>query len=109
MEGWAELVTPSEVGGTGIFTDQSGRSGRKRLYRSTRREERNCSSRSTKHRVAVVFATGIALANTGTSAANVTAAFVDDAGNKIPTATTQIAIPAGAHTAFVYDGHVSGD
>jgi len=100
VEGWAELVTPNAIGGTGIFTDQAAK-----------RQEAAVPLNSTggtqlfipfdETSGSVVFATGIALANTGTSAANVTAAFVDDAGNKIPTATTQIAIPAGAHTAFV--------
>jgi len=100
VEGWAELVTPNKIGGTGIFTDQAAK-----------RQEAAVPLNSTggtqlfipfdETSGSVVFATGIALANTGASAANVTAAFVDDAGNKIPTATTQIAIPAGAHTAFV--------
>jgi len=100
VEGWAELVTPNKIGGTGIFTDQAAKrqeaavplnsSGGTQLFIPF--DETSGS---------IVFATGIALANTGAAAANVTAKFVDDSGNKIPTATTQIAIPAGAHTAFV--------
>ena len=102
VEGWAELVTADAIGGTGIFTDQGAAGNRQEAAVPLN------SSAGTKLFIpfdntsgSVVFGTGIALANTGATQANVTAAFVDDAGNKIPTATTQIIIPAGAHTAFV--------
>ena len=101
LEGWAELVTQDAIGGTGIFTDQAG----------AKRQEAAVPLNSTggtklfipfdETSGTVKFATGIALANTGANPANVTAAFLDDAGNQISTATTQIIIPAGAHTAFV--------
>jgi hypothetical protein len=97
VEGWAELITPDAIGGTGIFTDQA-----------SKRQEAAVPLNSTGGTQLFIpfdntslFGTGIALANTGATAANVTAAFVDDSGNKISTATTQIAIAAGAHTAFV--------
>jgi hypothetical protein len=101
LEGWAEVVTQDAIGGTGIFTDQAG----------AKRQEAAVPLNSTGGTKLVIpfdetsgsvkFATGIALANTGANPANVTAAFLDDAGNQIATATTQIIIPAGAHTAFV--------
>jgi len=105
VEGWAELLTADAIGGTGIFTDQAvagkaqeaavplNSAGGMQLFIPF-----DETSGTLK------FATGIALANTGASPANVTAAFVDDAGNKISTSTTQIALPAGAHTAFVLTG-----
>jgi hypothetical protein len=49
----------------------------------------------------VVFATGIALVDPGTSPANANVTFTDDSGNIIPTATRQIALNPGAHKAFV--------
>ncbi len=105
LEGWAELVTPDTIGGTGIFTDQvaAGKSQEAAVpLNSAAGTQLFIPFDETSGKV--VFATGIALANTGTSQANVTAAFVDDAGNKISTATTQITIAAGAHTAFVLTG-----
>jgi hypothetical protein len=105
VEGWAELVTPNAIGGTGIFTDQGAAGNRQEAavpLNSAGGTQLFIPFDNTSG--SVLFGTGIALANTGASQANVTAAFVDDSGNKIPTATTQITIPPGAHTAFVLTG-----
>ena len=99
VEGWAELVTTNAIGGTGIFSDLTLAQEAAVPLISTAGTQLFIPFDQTTG--AINFGTGIALANTGSSAATVTAAFVDDSGNKIPTAKTQISVPAGAHTAFV--------
>jgi len=102
VEGWAELVTTNAIGGTGIFSDLTV--GQEAAVPLTSAGGTHLFIPFDETSGTLKFATGIALANTGASPANVTAAFVDDAGNKISTSTTQIALPAGAHTAFVLTG-----
>jgi hypothetical protein len=95
-------VTTNAIGGTGIFSDLTV--GQEAAVPLTSAGGTQLFIPFDETSGTLKFATGIALANTGASPANVTAAFVDDAGNKISTSTTQIALPAGAHTAFVLTG-----
>ena len=102
VEGWAELVTADAIGGTGIFTDLTVGQEAAVPLNSTGGTQLFIPFDETTG--AIKFGIGIALANTGASPANVTAAFIDDAGHKISTSTTEITIPPGAHTAFVLNG-----
>ena len=102
VEGWAELVTSDAIGGTGIFTDRGATGSRQEAavpLNSTGGTQLFIPFDETFG--SVVFATGIALANPGTSQANVAVRFIDDSGNTIPTATNQITLNPGAHKAFV--------
>jgi VCBS repeat protein len=101
FEGWAEVVTQDAIGGTGIFTDQSGSKRQEAAVPLNSKGGTKLFIPFDETSGSIKFATGIALANTGAGPATVVAAFLDDAGNQISTATTQIIIPAGAHTAFV--------
>jgi hypothetical protein len=102
VEGWAELVTSDAIGGTGIFTDLGATGSRQEAavpLNSAGGTQLFLPFDETSGNV--VSATGIALANPGTSQANVTVTFIDDSGKTIPTATNQITLNPGAHKAFV--------
>jgi hypothetical protein len=112
VEGWAELVTSDDIGGSGIFSDH-GAAGNPQEAAVPLNSAGGMQLFIPFDQTAETstFTTGIALVNPGTSRATVTVTFVDDSGRAIPTTISQITLNPGAHKAFVvtqYFPEVSG-
>jgi len=101
VEGWGNIQAANSIGGTGIFTAQSGGrppseaavplnvSGSQQLYLPFDQTTNGLS-----------YATGIALANLAGQDAVAVLTFVDDVGNVIPISGS-ITVPANGHYAVV--------
>jgi len=102
IQGWAELVTSDAIGGVGIFTASATNQppseaaaplnsvGGTQLFIPFD----NSSG-------ALVFSTGIALANPNQQQAMVGVTFTDQSGQNIPVRTSQITVPSNGHYASV--------
>jgi len=102
VQGWAELMTSDAIGGIGIFT-------------ASARNQPPSEAAAPLNSVggtqlfipfdnssgALVFSTGIALANPNQQQAVVGVTFTDQSGQNIPAKTSQITVPANGHYASV--------
>jgi hypothetical protein len=91
VEGWAEVIVPSAVGGTSIFTFNNTTEAGAALSASGAQQIYFPFDNTPG------FTTGLALANPGTQDAVVTFTLFDDFGNEL--LTTQLTVPKRGHWA----------